>query len=146
MATLCRHIEVEAPPSVTESTWSHFVTSVRNGRLHLACDELVCVDAVKTGMVTFSPIEQAGTMVEFTFEMDGNGETMPDPDVVGQNMARDLVVFKDYVERGGEYGRPTANELREMNGREERSRHEAHRDHISRGYEDASNKADMYPA
>lgn len=145
MATLRRRIEVEAPPSVTEATWSHFVRSVHHGQHHLACDELVCIDAVQAGMVSFAPGEGAHTIVEFAFETDGAGQ--PSPDIVEQNMARDLVVFKDYVERGGhDYGKPTANELREMKSREERRRHERPSDHLAKGYEDAATKADMFPA
>jgi hypothetical protein len=144
MATLRRHIEVEAPPSVTEAAWSHFIRAVRHGRHHLACDDLVCVDAVQSGLVSFVPTTGAHTVVEFAFATDGEGQ--PAPEIVAQNMARDLVVFKDYVERGGnDYGRATANELREMGGREERKRHERHADHLAKGYEDAAIKADMYP-
>jgi hypothetical protein len=145
MATLRRHIEVEAPPSATQTTWSHFISAVRHGRLRLACDDLVCVDAVQAGMVTFAAGDDGRTVVEFTFETDDDQQ--PSPEIVEQNMARDLVVFKDYVERGGiEYGTATDSELRELQTREERKRHERPRDHLSRGYEDASNKADMYPA
>jgi hypothetical protein len=145
MATLRRRIEVEASPSVTEATWSHFIREVRHGQHHLACDDLVCVDAVQTGMITFAPGDGARTVVEFAFESDG--ESQPAAEIVEQNMSRDLVVFKDYVERGGgAYGKSTPSELREMQGREERKRHERHRDHLAKGYEDASNKADMFPA
>jgi hypothetical protein len=145
MATLRRRIEVEASPSVTEATWSHFIQAVRRGQGHLSCDDLVCVDAIRTGMITFAPGDGAHTVVEFAFETDGDSQ--PAVEIVEQNMARDLVVFKDYVERGGsQYGKATDNELRELQGREERKRHERHQDHISKGYEDASNKADMYPA
>ena len=144
MATLRRRIEVEAPLSRTQATWSHFVNAVRHGQHHLACDDLVCVDAVQTGMITFAPGDGGHTVVEFTFETDE--EAQPAPEVVEQNMARDLVVFKDYVERGGgDYGRATPGELREMQAREERKRHERHADHLAKGYEDSATKADMYP-
>ena len=143
MAAVRRQIEVEAPPSVTEATWDHFISSVRNGHQRLACDELICVDAVKAGMISFTAVPGAKTRVEFSFEMDGN--TTPSRQLLEQNMTRDLMTFKDYVERGGhEYGKPTASERREMQGREERSRHERHPDHAARGYEAASNK-DMWP-
>lgn len=145
MATLRRRIEVEAPPSVTEATWSHFIDAVRHGQHRLTCDDLVCVDAIRTGMISFAPGDGAHTVVEFAYETDG--ETQPAAEIMEQDMARDLVVFKDYVERGGnDYGKATSNELREMQGREERKRHQRHSDHIAKGYEDASNKADMYPA
>ncbi len=144
MATLRRRIEVEAPPSRTEATWGHFVRAVRHGQHHLACDELVCIDAVQTGAITFAPGSGGHTVVEFTLETAGDGQ--PDADLVEQDMARDLVVFKDYVERGGQdYGRATPGELREMQSREEHRRHERHADHLAKGYEDAANKADMYP-
>lgn len=144
MATLRRHIEVEATPSVTQATWSHFLHAVRSGRHHLACDDLVCVDAVQTGTITFAPGDGANTVVELAFEADGQGQ--PAPEIVSQNMIHDLLVFKDYVERGGsDYGKATAHELREMQGRDERKRHERHADHLAKGYEDAATKADMYP-
>jgi hypothetical protein len=144
MATLRRQIHVEASPAVTEASWPQFVHAVRHGQHRLACDDLVCVDAIKSGMITFVPGDGAHTVVEFAFETDGEGQ--PAAEVVEQNMARDLVVFKDYVERGGsDYGKATPSERREMQGREERKNHERHRDHLAKGYEDASNKADMYP-
>ena len=144
MATLRRRIEVETSPSRTEATWSHFVRAVRRGQHHLSCDDLVCIDAVQAGMITFAPGGDGRTVVEFTLETDGDGQ--PSPDIMEQHMARDLVVFKDYVERGGgDYGKATPGELRERQSREERKRHERHADHLAKGYEDAATKADMYP-
>jgi len=144
MATLRRRIEVAAPPSKTAADWSHFVRAVHHGQHRLSCDELLCIDAVQAGTVTFAPGHGTGTVVEFALETDGDGR--PSPDIVAQDMIHDLLVFKDYVERGGnDYGRATANELREMQGREERRRHERHPDHQARGYEAAAAKADMYP-
>ena len=141
--TLRRQIEVEAPPSVTEATWGHFISSVRNGHQRLTCDDLVCVDAVRAGMITFTSAPEARTRVEFAIELDGAAN--PSPQQMEQNMMRDLVTFRDYVERGGnEFGKPTASERRELQGREERSRHERHPDHQARGYESLSNK-DLWP-
>ena len=143
MSEVCRQITVEAAPPVAEAAWPHFVHSVLSGHQRLACDELACVDSVHAGLVSFEPAADGMTTV--VFSLDTNGDDTVSPQVLEQNVTRDLVVFKDYVERGGaSAGKPTASERREMQDREERKRHEPHADHVSRGYEAASNK-DMWP-
>ena len=130
MSTVHRHIEVEAPPSVALATWSHFVRWVMSGRQRLACNELACVDAVRAGQVSFEPVGGGGrTTVIFSVECDE--ENGPSRAVLEQNVARDLVVFKDYIERGGDQvGKPTRAERQAMIEDEERHTHEQLHRHI----------------
>ncbi len=128
MSTVSRHIEVNAPPSIALATWSHFVRSVMNGRQRLACDELACVDAVRAGLVSFEPVNN-GSRTDVVFNLECDEENGPSRAVLEQNVARDLVVFKDYIERGGnEVGKPTRAEEQAMAEDEERqSRQQLHR-------------------
>jgi hypothetical protein len=123
MSTVQRHIEVDASPSVTLATWSHFVRWIMTGHQRLACDELACVDAVRAGLVSFEPLDDgARTTVLFTIDCDD--ENGPSQAVLEQNVARDLVVFKDYIERGGnQVGKPTRAEKKAMSDDEERRGH-----------------------
>jgi hypothetical protein len=124
MSTVRRHIEVEASPSVALATWSHFVRWVMTGHQRLACDELACVDAVRAGLVTFEPVD-GGARTSVVFTVDSDDENGPPRSVLEQNVARDLVVFKDYVERGGnQVGRPTGAEKQAMAEDEERHTHQ----------------------
>jgi hypothetical protein len=124
MSTVSRHIEVEAPPSVALATWSHFVRSVRSGRQRLACDELACVDAVRAGLVSFEPVN-SGSRTDVIFNLEYDEENGPSKEVLEQNVARDLVVFKDYIERGGnQVGKPTRAEQQALVEDEERHSHQ----------------------
>lgn len=124
MSTVSRHIEVLAPPSVALATWSHFVRSVMNGRQRLACDELACVDAVRAGLVSFEPVN-AGSRTDVIFNLEYDEENGPSKEVLEQNVARDLVVFKDYIERGGnQVGKPTRAEQQALVEDEERHSHQ----------------------
>ena len=108
MPPVHRHIEVNVPPTSVGASWSHFVDAVLTGAQKLACDELACVDAIHSGLVSFEPADGGRTSVVFSLEADGSG---PSPEAVAQRMTRDLIAFKDYVERGGDYaGRPTRAE------------------------------------
>jgi hypothetical protein len=128
MSTVRRHIEVEAPPSVALATWSHFARWIMTGHQRLACDELACVDAVRAGLVSFEPADNGHTTVVFVLDSDDEG---PSRAVLEQNLARDLVVFKDYIERGGnQVGRATANEKKAMVEDEERHDHQQLHRHI----------------
>jgi len=123
MSTVRRHIEVEAPPSIALATWSHFVRSVMNGKQRLACDELACVDAVRAGLVSFEAVN-AGSRTDVVFKLDCDDENGPSRAVLEQNVARDLVLFKDYIERGGnQVGKPTRAEKQAMLEDEERHTH-----------------------
>lgn len=95
MSTIRREIEVEGAPSVVGATWEHFVTAVLSGPRRLACDDYVCVDAVKTGKVSFQPAPDGNTVV--TFAVPDQSDVPPQD--LEHRLSRDLVVFKDYVER-----------------------------------------------
>lgn len=143
MSPVSRHIEVEAPPSVTEATWSHFIRWVMSGHQRLACDELACVDAVRAGLVSFAAAPGGRTTVEFALDLDGDGTISPQ--LLEQNIERDLVVFKDYVERSGnQAGKPTAEERVEMVEHEARERHEPVRTHIA-GEDEPLSYTDTFP-
>jgi hypothetical protein len=130
MSTVHRHIEVEAPPAVALATWSHFVRWIMTGHQRLACDELACVDAVRAGLVSFEAVEGGGR-TDVIFNLDCDDENGPSRDVLEQNVARDLVVFKDYIERGGNHvGKPTRVEKKAMIEDEERHSHEQLHRHI----------------
>jgi hypothetical protein len=145
MPTVSRHIEVHAPPSVALATWSHFVRSVMNGRQRLACDELACVDAVRAGVVAFEPVDGGGGTT-VTFNIDCEEECGPLRDVLEQNVARDLVVFKDYIERGDNWvGKPTRAEKQAMIEDQERHSHEQLHRHIAAENEPVSYQ-DHFPS
>lgn len=134
MSTVRRHIEVEAPASAALASWSYFARWVRTSHRRLACDELACVDAVRAGMVAFEPADGGGRTT-VTFKVDCDEESGPSCAVLEQNVARDLVVFKDYMERGGhEVGRPTRAQAQVMLEHEERHKHKPVQGHV--GVED----------
>jgi hypothetical protein len=121
--TIFRQIEVQVAPSVVRATWPHFVQSVITGSQRLACDEFACLDATSSGLVRFEAAASGGTLVVFT--LDATDPEGPSPDVLEQHVIRDLVVFKDYVERGGnQVGRPTRAEKKAMLEDDTRRAHE----------------------
>jgi hypothetical protein len=114
VSTIHRHIEVQAPPSVALATWSHFVRWVMTGHQRLACDELACVDAVRAGLVRFEPVE-GGSRTDVSFNLECDEEGGPSRAALERSLDRDLVVFKDYMERGDNWvGKPTRAERRAM--------------------------------
>lgn len=116
MATISREIEVDAVPSAVTPTWQHFIDSVLTGNQKLTCSEVVCVDAVRLGLVTFRPSPGGGTIVSFNLTVPSD-DGSPSADEFSLLIARDLVVFKDYVERGGlGVGRPAPAEKTAMAG------------------------------
>ena len=98
MATIQQQIEVAADPAHVRSTWVHFVAWAHTGPGHLLCDELACVDAVRSGRVDFVPAANGRTTVVFRLEEVRDG---PGPTELKRQLGHDLVVFKDYVERSG---------------------------------------------
>jgi hypothetical protein len=98
MATIQQQIEVAADPALVRSTWSRFVQWAHTGPGHLVCDELACVDAVRTGLVDFLPTRNGRTSVIFRLDEVHDG---PPPEEIKRQLGHDLVVFKDYVERSG---------------------------------------------
>ena len=145
MPTVRRHIEVEASPSVALATWSHFTRWILSGHQRLACDELACVDAVRAGLVSFEPVEGSGR-TNVVFSLDCDEENGPSREVLEQNVARDLVVFKDYIERGGnQVGKPTRAERQAMV--EDEERHSTEKLHRRIGAEDeAVSYQDHFPS
>jgi hypothetical protein len=96
MATIQRQIEVAADPAFVRSSWARFIQWAHSGPGHLMCDELACVDAVRSGLVDFVPARAGRTTVIFRMEdVDGS----PGPEDLKRELSHDLVVFKDYVER-----------------------------------------------
>ena len=98
MATIQQQIEVAADPALVRSTWSHFVEWAHTGPGHLLCDDLACVDAVRSGLVDFVPTTDGRTTVIFRMNDLQDG---PPPEDMKRELGHDLVVFKDYVERSG---------------------------------------------
>ncbi len=98
MATIQKHIAVDAAPSAVGATWSRFIKWAHTGPGRLACDELACFDAVRAGLVRFDTSPSGGTLVVFSIEQMEGG---PAADVLERHLGHDLVIFKDYVERGG---------------------------------------------
>ncbi len=108
MATIQQQIEVSADPALVRSTWAHFVEWAHSGPGHLLCDDLACVDAVRSGLVAFEPAAHGRTTVVFRMEENEDGIA---PAEIKRWLGHDLVVFKDYVERSGlAQHRPTAAE------------------------------------
>jgi hypothetical protein len=100
------------------------------GTQKLACDEFACVDAVRSGLVSFEPSAGGRTTVVFTLETEDSTE--PSKEVLEQHVSRDLVVFKDYIERGGnQVGRPTKAEKKAILEDQGRHSHERLRRDIS---------------
>jgi len=95
MATIRREIEIDVEPPAAGAAWARFVQWARKGHGRLTCDELACVDAVRTGLVGLRPADGGHTTVTFTVET-GEG---PEADRLPLQIGHDLVVFKDYVER-----------------------------------------------
>ncbi len=98
MATIQQQIEVAAEPALVAANWGRFIRWAHTGPGHLACDELACVDAVRSGLVDFVPAAGGRTTVIFHVERPDAG---PAPEELERQLGHDLVMFKDYVERSG---------------------------------------------
>lgn len=98
MATIQQQIEVAADPARVRATWGRFIEWAHNGPGRLVCDELACVDAVRSGLVDFVPARFGRTTVIVRLE---ETEAGPAPDELKREIGHDLVVFKDYAERSG---------------------------------------------
>ncbi len=121
MATIHQQIEVAEDPAYVRSTWSRFIEWVHTGPGHLLCDELACVDAVRSGLVSFTPAANGRTTVAVRMEQAVGG---PSPEDLRRELGHDLVMFKDYVERSGKkLGKPTPLEEREMVAAQDRQQH-----------------------
>jgi len=109
MATIRREIEVDAAPAEVQASWEHFIQWILNGNRKLVCDQFACVNAVDSGSVTFEQNSE-GTKVAFQLEVPDD-ELAPPREDLEHHVTHDLLVFKDYIERGGmDTGRPTSVE------------------------------------
>jgi hypothetical protein len=93
-----QQIEVAADPDFVRSVWVRFIKWAHTGPGHLLCDDLACVDAVRSGLVDFVPTTTGRATVIFRMEEVEGG---PPPEELRREIGHDLVVFKDYVERSG---------------------------------------------
>jgi hypothetical protein len=98
MATIQQQIEVAAEPALVASNWGRFIQWAHTGPGHLVCNDLACVDAVRSGLVDFVPAAGGRTTVVFRMEQPEDG---PSPEELKRQLGHDLVVFKDYIERSG---------------------------------------------
>jgi hypothetical protein len=98
MATIQQQIEVAAEPALVASNWGRFIQWAHTGPGHLVCDDVACVDAVRSGLVDFVPTAGGRTTVIFRMEQPEDG---PSPEELKRQLGHDLVVFKDYIERSG---------------------------------------------
>ncbi len=108
MASIHQQIVIAAEPDFVRTTWKRFIQWTHTGPGHLLCDELACVDAVRSGLVTFAPSPNGRTTVIFRIDEIVDG---PSPEELKHRLGHDLVAFKDYVERSGLVDRkPTETE------------------------------------
>jgi hypothetical protein len=98
MATIQQQIEVAAEPALVARNWGRFVQWAHTGPGHLVCNDVACVDAVRSGLVDFVPTANGRTTVIFRMEALPDG---PAPGELKRQLGHDLVVFKDYIERSG---------------------------------------------
>jgi hypothetical protein len=96
MATIRQWIEVEASFDAAHDTWGRFVEWVLVGPSRLACNEIACVSAADTGVVTFEPLAEGHTRVVFDIAVDDAAVE----ELVRDNARHDLRLFKQYVESG----------------------------------------------
>jgi hypothetical protein len=99
MKTIVQTLEVAAPAPVVSDSWKSFMEWVLVGDRRLACDQLMCVDAVAAGMVRFEPAGDDRTLVSFEVPVDG-GPTDGDGlrTAIDDRLRLDLLRFRDYVE------------------------------------------------
>jgi hypothetical protein len=98
MATIQQQIQVAADPALVSSSWARFIQWAHIGPSRLACDELACMDAVRSGLVEFVPAPSGETTVIFRIDQPENG---PSPAELERHLGHDLVLFKHYTENGG---------------------------------------------
>jgi len=98
MAIIQQQIEVAAEPALVASNWGRFIQWAHTGPGHLVCNEVACVDAVRSGLVDFIPAAGGRATVIFRMEHAEDGPSVED---LQRQLGHDLVVFKDYIERSG---------------------------------------------
>jgi hypothetical protein len=117
MSTISRDIHVDASPQVVRDAWTPFVETMLSGPMRLACDELACTDAVRSGLLTIAPAAEGEASVVVQLECaDGQG---PADATVAQRLMRDLILFKDFVETGDGVSRKSRTAWAEEQARRE---------------------------
>jgi hypothetical protein len=96
MATISRQTLVEAPLGVVESSWPPFVQWVLTGHAKLACNQLVCIDALQSGRVRFEKVGEQRTRI--AFELVDDTDSLP-LDEIERLVTHDLLAFRDYLEK-----------------------------------------------
>ena len=106
-----RSVDVPAPLDDVVEAWEHFLDGVLTGKRRLACDEIACVNAVEIGTVGFEMSESGGTRVTFKVNLPDDlyhdDRLTAERELLDSNVARDLVLFWDYIE-SGDYRRERA--------------------------------------
>ncbi len=101
MDSLVERIELDAAPAVAAAAWPRFVEWVLVGPQKLACGPLACMDPVGVGLVHFEPQPSGGVTVAVQLPaIDGLREDEVQETALRQDVRHDLLLFKDYVERG----------------------------------------------
>jgi hypothetical protein len=117
MASISRDIHIDASPQQVREAWDPFIENMLTGPMRLACDELACTDAIRSGLLTVTPAAEGGTSVVVRLESgDAPG---PADETIGQRIMRDLILFKDFVEAGGGSTRPVRKAEAEEDTRRE---------------------------
>ncbi|RPI29112.1 MAG: hypothetical protein EHM52_04750, partial [Actinomycetota bacterium] len=111
MTDVRRSVDVPAPLDDVVEAWEHFLNGVLTGKRRLACDEIACVDAVAIGAVGFEISEWGSTRVTFKVTLPDDlyhdDRLTAERALLDSNVARDLVLFWDYIE-SGDYRRERA--------------------------------------
>lgn len=111
MSDVRRSVDVPAPLDDVIEAWEHFLDGVLTGKRRLACDEIACVNAVDIGAVSFEESESGGTRVTFKAALPDDlydaDRLDAEHEALEANVARDLVLFWDYIE-SGDYRRERA--------------------------------------
>ncbi len=111
MTDVRRSVDVPAPLHEVEEAWQRFLDGVLTGRRRMACDELGCVNAVDAGYVSFEVADSSGTRVSFRVTLPDDlydeDRLRAERELVDGDIARDLVLFWDYIE-SGDYRRDRA--------------------------------------
>jgi len=102
MSVVRRSVDVPAPLDDVVEAWEHFLDGVLTGKRRLACDEIACVNAIEIGVVGFEESESGGTRVTFKAtlpdDLFDDDRLNAEREVLESKVARDLVLFWDYIE------------------------------------------------
>jgi hypothetical protein len=118
MITISESIDIDAAMSEVRTQWPRFVEWVLVGPSKLACDELICVDPTRDGVVRFEERPDGGAHVVLQAEVPGTE---------GQNgvvdkLRHDLLLFRQYVESPDRASGAGAREVATASLRKEKRR------------------------